>query len=260
VIWRRSGDFWTRNSRVLRDIRGTFSRTTPVLDSGQTVFINARHADRKQQSLAGLLRDSPALSCARRLQRPSDPQVFDQFVANRIKLLPFGLVGEICGLCSRVALTRRMSAVRSRQHPPNSIAVVSTYWREGHDGTIVFKTHAVGALILRVLDAARTLSPGCHPGINFPPLKPGHWSRSVCSPQCLLARGRSAGFSPARRCTFRHLAATAVCPKVEKSDTLSRQTALINTGSRGPGPRRSSMLASVQVCWTGSCDFLFVCS
>jgi hypothetical protein len=41
------------------------------------------------------------LSCARRVQRPSDPQVFDQFVANRIKQLPYGLVGEICGLCSR---------------------------------------------------------------------------------------------------------------------------------------------------------------
>jgi hypothetical protein len=36
------------------------------------------------------------LSCARRLQRPSDPQVFDQFLANRIKQLPYGLVCEIC--------------------------------------------------------------------------------------------------------------------------------------------------------------------
>jgi hypothetical protein len=90
----------------------------PVLESGQTVFMNVRHADRKQQSPAGLLRDSLALSCARRVQRPSDPQVFDQFVANRIKQLPYGLVCEICDLCSRSALTRRMSAVRSRQHPP----------------------------------------------------------------------------------------------------------------------------------------------
>jgi hypothetical protein len=51
--------------------------------------------------------------------------------------------------------------------------------------------------------------------------------RPACrsSPQYILARGRSAGFSPARRCTFRHLAATAVCPKVEKSDAWPRQTA-----------------------------------
>jgi hypothetical protein len=50
--------------------------------------------------------------------------------------------------------------------------------------------------------------------------------------QYSLARGRSAGISPARRCTFRHLAATAACPKVEKSDTWSRPSALIMPGSR----------------------------
>jgi hypothetical protein len=36
----------------------------------------------------------------------------------------------------------------------------------------------------------------------------------VCSPQYILARGRFAGISTARRCAFRHLAATAVCPRV----------------------------------------------
>jgi hypothetical protein len=34
------------------------------------------------------------LSCARRVRRPFSPQVFDQFVANRIKQLPYGLVCE----------------------------------------------------------------------------------------------------------------------------------------------------------------------
>jgi hypothetical protein len=115
VIWRRSGDFWTPQQQSSAGHSRDFQPDYPVLESGQTVFMNARHADRKQQSPAGLLRDSPVLSCARRLQRPSDPQVFDQFVANRIKQLRHGLVCEICGLCSRVALTRRMSAVRSRQ-------------------------------------------------------------------------------------------------------------------------------------------------
>ena len=47
--------------------------TTPVLESGQTVFMIARHSRPGQQSPAGLLRDSPVLSCARRVQRPSSP-------------------------------------------------------------------------------------------------------------------------------------------------------------------------------------------
>ena len=106
--------------RLIRSHLGAFRCAAPVLESGQTVFMNARHAGRRQQSSAGLLRDSPVLSCARRVQRPSDPQVFDQFVTNRIKQLPYGLICEIRGLCSRAALTRRMSAVRARQHPPES--------------------------------------------------------------------------------------------------------------------------------------------
>ena len=67
-------------------------------EPGQTVFVIARHSELWPACPAGLLRDSPVLSCARRVQRPSDPQVFDQFVANGIKQLPYGLVREIRGL------------------------------------------------------------------------------------------------------------------------------------------------------------------
>jgi hypothetical protein len=70
------------------------------------------------------------------------------------------------------------------------------------------------------------------------------------SPQYILARGRSAGISPARRCTFRHLAATAVCPRVYKSDTWPRQTALIMPGSRvrvPPFPPIKSLCSCVNV-------------
>jgi len=95
----------------------TSSRTTSVLESGETVFVIARHSRHISCGPAGLLRDSPVLSCARRVQRPSCPQVFDSLAAIGIKQLPYGLVREIRCLYSRSALTRRMSAVRSRQHP-----------------------------------------------------------------------------------------------------------------------------------------------
>jgi hypothetical protein len=101
-----------------RDFQPDYPRVRIRADRVRDCATLKAYLDRKQQSPAGLLRDSPVLSCARRLQRPSSPQVLDQFVANRIKQLPYGLVYEICGLCSRSALTRRMSAVRSRQHPP----------------------------------------------------------------------------------------------------------------------------------------------
>ena len=106
----------TRTTSLIR------AQETPrfVRSSGATArFRIWEHWAARPAWRAGLLRDSPVLSCARRVQRPSDPQVFDQFVANRIKQLPYGLVGGICGLCSRSALTRRRSAVRVRQHPPN---------------------------------------------------------------------------------------------------------------------------------------------
>jgi len=50
--------------------------------------------------------------------------------------------------------------------------------------------------------------------------------------QYRFVRGRFAGISPARRCTFRHLAATAVCPNVVKSNTSLPRKALIMPGSR----------------------------
>jgi hypothetical protein len=63
---------------------------------------------------------------------------------------------------------------------------------------------------------------------------------SATRPQGILARGRSAGIFPARQCTFRHLAATAVCPEVEESDTWPRQTALMMPGSRVRAPPQSA--------------------
>ena len=51
--------------------------------------------------------------------------------------------------------------------------------------------------------------------------------------QYRFVRGRFAGISPARRCTFRHLAATAVCPNAH------------NAGVEGSSPSLSTNSISV---------------
>jgi len=76
--------------------------------------------------------------------------------------------------------------------------------------------------------------------VNFARRAP--WPEAVCASLTELFapeihRQRVAGWPQYypwidRRCTFRHLAATAVCPRVYKSDTWPRQTALIMPGSR----------------------------
>src|SRR5579863_4659182 len=79
-------DTQAENSQVLRDFCGTLL-CSPVLDA-----CNGR----------------------------PDPQVFDQFVANGIKQLPYGLACEICGWCSRAALTRQELAFRGWSTPARS--------------------------------------------------------------------------------------------------------------------------------------------
>ncbi len=65
------------------------------------------------------------LNCARRLQRPPSRTVFDQFIANEIRHLQIRVLSRLSQPPRRIALTRRMSAVRSRQHPPNSTSYVT---------------------------------------------------------------------------------------------------------------------------------------
>src|SRR5437016_842436 len=75
------------------------------------------------QTSTGFLRDSPVPFCAllcSTIATAVQPQVLDQFVANGIRQLQNRLSTETSQLPRRVALTRRRSAVRDRQHPQKS--------------------------------------------------------------------------------------------------------------------------------------------
>ena len=80
----------------------------------------AKGSAKHPRDFCGTLPSPSVLSCARRSQRPSSPQVLDQFVANGIRQLQNRLSTETSQLPRRVALTRRRSAVRDRQHPQKS--------------------------------------------------------------------------------------------------------------------------------------------
>ena len=62
-------------------------RNARIRVSKQSVFVFARQSAPSGRYSAGLLRDSGVFSCARRLQRPSDLQVFDSLTAQQNQTL-----------------------------------------------------------------------------------------------------------------------------------------------------------------------------
>jgi hypothetical protein len=114
-----------RAVKALRDIRGSYAGLSrddhPAVESGQTVFVIARHSRRIRTENSQVLRDfcgthpcSPVLDACN--GRPT----------HRFSINSSPTESNSChtalyarfAACGRAALTRRMSAVRSRQHPP----------------------------------------------------------------------------------------------------------------------------------------------